>query len=125
MKTNEALNIPKSNGHYAMWVEHKGTLYLSGQLPIHPITKEVPVGIEAQTKLLLQNIELTLKKAGSSKNHIIRNEIFINDVAHWSTIDKVYADFFGDHKPARAVVGNAELHLGCLIEIVTTAAIIE
>ncbi|WP_074406857.1 RidA family protein [Aquimarina megaterium] len=121
MKTNEALNIPKSNGHYAMWVEHKGSLYLSGQLPIHPITKEVPAGIEAQTKLLLQNIELTLKEAGSSKNHILRNEIFIADFEHWPIVDKVYADFFGDHKPARIVVGNAGLHLNCLIEIVTTA----
>ena len=51
MKIIKSLNIPKANGHYSQCIEHKGILYISGQLPIHQETKKVPKSIEDQTDL--------------------------------------------------------------------------
>tara|TARA_X000001036_G_scaffold63158_1_gene53685 strand:+ start:547 stop:753 length:207 start_codon:yes stop_codon:yes gene_type:complete len=67
MKIIKSLNIPKANGHYSQCIEHKGILYISGQLPIHQETKKVPKSIEDQTELILKKIETILSEANSSK----------------------------------------------------------
>lgn len=114
---NATKNIP----HLSTWKEHNGTLYLSGQIGMDKNTKEIPKSIEAQTKLVLQNIENVLKEAGSDKNQILRNDIFLADIAHWGIVNELYAEFFGKYKPTRTIVGNATMYGGCLIEITTTA----
>ncbi|WP_347924115.1 Rid family detoxifying hydrolase [Pontimicrobium sp. SW4] len=124
MKIVSSPEIPKSLGHYSMCIEHNDTLYLSGQIPIDPATGKVPNTIEKQTFLLLQNIEKTLKEAGSDKNRILRNEVFLADIADWSVVNKIYSDFFGTHKPARMVVGGVQLHHDSLIGITTTAELV-
>lgn len=77
----------------------------------------MPEGIEAQTRLILENIEFILNESGSSKNQILQMRLYIPDVNLWDKVNAVYADFFGDHKPARTVVPTRELHFGSLIEI--------
>ncbi|WP_074406852.1 RidA family protein [Aquimarina megaterium] len=125
MKTNTTENKSKNGPHLSPWMEHNGVLYLSGQIGMNKVTKEIPEGIEAQTKLVLQNIENTLKEAGSTKNHILRNDIFLSDIAHWEMVNEIYSNFFGEFKSARMVVGNTEMYGGCLIEITTTATTVE
>lgn len=107
--------------HFSVWKEYNGVIYLSGQIGMDKATKEIPEGIEAQTKLVLQNIENVLKEAGSDKNLILRNDVFLADIAHWGIVNELYAEFFGDYKPTRTIVGNATMFGGCLIEITTTA----
>jgi 2-iminobutanoate/2-iminopropanoate deaminase len=108
--------IPPANGHYSQCIEHNGTLYISGQLPVDPATKQIPDGIEAQTQLTLEKIDLILNEAGSSKEKVIQMRIYISDIALWDKVNKVYAQFFGAHKPVRCVVPVSELHYSCLIE---------
>ena len=98
MKTIITPNMPKANGHYSTVVEHNGLLYLSGQLPFERGTKNMPKGIEAQSKLVFENIEFILKEAGSSKKQIIQMRLYIPNVELWEKVNAVYANFFGDHK---------------------------
>ena len=116
-------SMPKANGHYSQCIAHHGILYLSGQLPIDPISKNIPATIEEQTDLTLQKIEVILKEAGSSKNNILQTRVYIADVALWAQVNDRYALFFGDHKPARCIVPVPTLHYGCLIEIEATAVL--
>ena len=108
----------KSKAHYSSAVVHDGIVYVSGQLPLDP-EKEQPVagGIEEQTRAALQNLSKVLEAAGSSKENVLRTTAYIPDVSLWSRVNEVYAEFFGDHRPARTVVPTTELHYGCLIEI--------
>jgi len=123
MKIIQNEYMPKSNGHYSQCIEHNGILYLSGQLPFNPEDRSLPEGIEAQTLQVLKNVQTILDAAGSNINQVLRMRLYIPDVQLWDQVNQVYSQFFGDHKPARAVIPTRELHFGCLIEVETTAYI--
>lgn len=111
---------PPAKGHYSHCVEHNGILYLSGQLPLLA-DGGVPDGIEAQTLLTLQKVEKILHAAGSKKEQILRMTVYITDIAYWPEVNAAYADFFGNHKPARCIIPCGKLNYGALIEIDCTA----
>lgn len=123
MKIISSIEMPKNLGHYSMCIEHNGTMYLSGQIPINQITGKVSGTIEEQTLLLLKNIENTLIAAGSDKEHILRNEVYLKNIEDWSKVNTIYSAFFGTHKPARMVIGGVQLHHNSLIGITTTAVL--
>ena len=101
-------------------VEHNGTLYISGQLPKLE-DGSLPKGIEAQTKIVLSKLDRLLKMAGSNRNQVLQVRIYIPNVAYWSPVNEIYAEFFGEHRPARCIVPSRELHYGCLIELEAVA----
>ena len=109
--------MPPVKGHYSPVIEHNGILYLSGQIPIDPVTGKVPESIEEQTKLVFSKIELLLKESGSSLNKVLQVRIFLTDIDLWDTVNKVYAEIFADHKPARCVIPGGKLHYGSLLEV--------
>jgi reactive intermediate/imine deaminase len=111
---------PPAKGHYSHCVEHNGILYLSGQLPLLA-DGGVPDGIEAQTLLTLQKVEKILQAAGSKKEQILRMTVYITDIAYWPEVNAAYANFFGNHKPARCIIPCGKLNYGALIEIDCTA----
>ena len=123
MKIPEDPRIPTPAGHYSPVVEHNGLLFVSGQLPMDPITKEVPEGVEAQTIRALDNMENLLHAAGSDRRHVLQVRVYVSDIDLWDTVNRAYAGWFGDHKPARAIVPCGALHFGCLLEIEATAAV--
>lgn len=114
-------NMPKSNGHYSHCIEHNGILYLSGQLPIEPDTRKMPEGIVKQTEQVLKNVERILTEAGSGKDKVLQVRVYIPNIDDWNTVNEVYAEFFGNHKPARCVIPTRNLHYGALIEVEVTA----
>ncbi len=68
-----------------------------------PITREAPPGgIEAHTRLALANVERVLKDAGLSRSDIVQCRVYVSDIDEWEAVNRVYAEFFGDHKPAAA-----------------------
>jgi len=122
MRIIEHPSIPTPAGHYSPIVEHAGTLYVSGQLPIDPDTKAMPDDLEGQLLQALNNVERLLKAAGVDRTALIQVRIFVTDVELWPRINAAYADFMGSHRPARIVAPCGPLHHGCLIEIEAVAA---
>jgi 2-iminobutanoate/2-iminopropanoate deaminase len=117
-------DAPSPAGHYSQAVVYGDTVYVSGQLAVDPITGEKGVGsIEEQTRLTLRNIEQILLAAGSDLAHVIKTTAYISDVELWGGVNQAYAEVFGDHRPARAVVPSRELNYGCLVEIEAIAAL--
>ena len=110
--------MSKTIAHYSSYVTVDGWLHTSGQLPLmNRETKTCPDGIAAQTLFVLQKIESLLAAEGLKKEHIIKTTAFITDIDYWAEVNEVYADFFGDHKPARSIIPFSKLHYGCLIEL--------
>jgi 2-iminobutanoate/2-iminopropanoate deaminase len=114
----------KSKAHYSSAVVHDGIVYVSGQLPMDT-EKGQPIegGIEEHARAALQSLSEVLEAAGSSKENVLRTTAYISDVSLWNRVNEAYADFFGDHRPARTVVPTAKLHYGCLIEIDAVAIV--
>ncbi|MCK5170660.1 MAG: RidA family protein [Bacteroidales bacterium] len=123
MEILNSSQMPMSNGHYSQCILHNGILYLSGQLPIDPNTKAIPDTIEEQADLALQNVEIILNAAGSSKKQVLQMRVYISDISLWGKVNERYSMFFEDHKPVRTIIPTRELHFGCLIEIEATAII--
>ncbi len=114
---------PKPAGHYSQGVVHGGLVYVSGQLAIDPATGEKKLGsIEEQTGQALKNVAAVLEAAGSGIDRVLKTTVYVSDIALWPRVDAVYAEFFGDHKPARAVVPTRELHFGFQVEVEAVAA---
>ena len=115
---------PKPAGHYSQAVVHGGLVYVSGQLPIHPETGEKQLGtIEEQTARVLENMEAILEEAGSSRDRVLKVTVYVSNIVLWERVNRVYADFFGDHRPARVVVPTRDLHFGFQIEMDAVAVV--
>ena len=111
-------------GHYSPGIVSGGMLYVSGQLPIdHSTGKLAGGGVAGHTRTALANVERILNEAGAKKEDVVLCRVYIPDVALWDEVNSVYAEFFGDHKPARVVVPTRELHHGALVEIEAMAEI--
>ena len=124
MKVISTPNAPKPAGHYSQAIVHNNLVYVSGQLPIDPTSGEKRIGsIEEQTEQALKNLSEILEAAGSSLNQVIKTTVYISDIELWDRVNAVYARFFGEHRPARAVVPTRNLHFGFQIEIEAIAAL--
>ena len=124
MKSIKTGNAPLPGGHYSQAIVHNGLVYVSGQLPIDPKTGEKQTGsIEEQTNLVLQNLSAILDASGSSLNQVLKVTVYISDISLWGKVNEVYAEIFGDHRPARAIVPTRDLHFGFKIEVDAVAAV--
>lgn len=113
---------PRPAGHYAQAVVHGGLVFVSGQLPVDPTTREPVLGpVEEQTRRALANVEAILREAGSDLSRVLRTTVYVADIALWGRVNAAYAEVFGDHRPARAVVPVPELHHGVLVEVEAVA----
>lgn len=118
---------PPPSGHYSPGVVHNGLVYVSGQLPRvpgKPADFALP-SIEEQTRQALSNAEAVLQAAGSRRDLVLRATLYVSDISYWPAVDAEYASFFGDHRPARAIVPVGKFKNGFLIEIDMIAAVAE
>lgn len=116
-------DAPSPGGHYSQAVVYNGLVFVSGQLSIDPKTGEKKLGtIEEQTLQALQNVEGIVRAAGSDLSRVLKVTVYVADIDLWSAVNEVYKKFFGEHRPARAVVPTGALHYGFLVEIDAIAA---
>lgn len=122
-----SINGAKPNpGHYSAATQKGNLLFISGQLPVDPFTGVGTSGdITAETKQVLANVDHILKAADARREDIMKVTIYISDISLWDTVNSLYKQFFGDHKPARAVVPTNQLHYGYSIEMEAIAYINE
>lgn len=104
--------------HYSPCVQAGNLIFTSGQLPLlDRVAKTTPDGIQAQTRLVLEKVESLLSEYGLDRTDVIKTTSFICNMDDWDTVNEVYAEFFGDHKPTRSIIPVSNLHFGCLIEL--------
>lgn len=119
IKTSQA---PAAIGPYSVAIQIDGLLFTSGQTALDPVSGElVQGGVEAQTRQVLTNIRHVLEAGNSSLNLVLKTTVFLKDMADFSKMNAVYAEFFPTEPPARSTVAVAGLPKGGLVEIETIA----
>jgi 2-iminobutanoate/2-iminopropanoate deaminase len=111
-------NAPKAIGPYSQAVKAGNMLFVSGQVPFVPETMEIVEGdVKAQTAQSLKNVQSILAQAGLDFSHVVKSTVFIKDMNEFAAINEVYAQYFGENKPARACVEVARLPKDVKVEI--------
>ena len=109
---------PAALGPYSQAIRANGVIYCSGQIPINPATGAIETQtIEEQTTQAITNLKNVLEKAGSSLAKVVKTTVFIKNMNDFAALNKVYAELFGDTKPARSCVEVARLPKDVLVEI--------
>ena len=114
---------PPPAGHYSPAIAYGDLVFVSGQLPVQPDGSHRPdLPFEAQARQVLDNLFAVLAAAGSAPERVLKVTVYIAAIEHWPAFNSIYADYFGEARPARAVVPVPELHYGYLIEVEAVAA---
>ncbi|MEZ0487439.1 RidA family protein [Fibrella sp. GW2-5] len=125
MEFIHATKVAPVGGHYSPAVVHNGLVYVSGILPVTPSGDHLtnaPLALQAET--VFYTLRAILLAANSAPDQVLQVRIYLTDVNDWGDINRLYAAFFGDHKPARAIVPVPALHYGLRLELEATAAVI-
>jgi 2-iminobutanoate/2-iminopropanoate deaminase len=115
--------LPVPKGAYVHAVVHGGIVYCSGQLGVDPETGDLADGVAAQTRRALRNLALVLEGVGSDVARVLQCHVYLRDAAAFAEMDAVYAEVFGDHRPARTTLPGIGFRPGAEVEIDLTAAI--
>ena len=118
MQIVQSSAAPAAVGPYSQAIRSGKLLFCSGQIPLDPATMTlVDGGIEAQTQQVFANIRAVLAAAGLQLSSVVKSTVFLADLADFKTVNGLYAEAFGDHKPALSTFQVAALPLGAKIEI--------
>src|SRR5689334_7661041 len=100
--TNDA---PHAIGPYSQAVRAGNLLFLSGQIPLDPATGELVQGdFPTQARRVFDNLEAVLAASGATFAHVTRATVYLTDLGNFQTLNGIYAEYFGSHKPARSTV---------------------
>ncbi len=109
---------PSAIGPYSQAVRVGNTIWVSGQIPLDPATKELVGGdIEAQIRRVFENLKIIVLAAGAGLDEVVKVNIFLIDLSHFALVNKVMAEYFRAPYPARAAVGVASLPRGAQVEV--------
>ncbi|MDX8410543.1 MAG: RidA family protein [Mariprofundaceae bacterium] len=121
MSNNEFIHsdaAPKAVGPYSQAVVHGGLLFASGQIGLDPVSgKLVASDVITQAGQVMKNLQAVLTAAACGLNDILKVSIYLTDMGDFSRVNSLYAEWLGDHRPARATVAVAALPLGAKIEM--------
>ena len=117
-------NAPKALGPYSQAIKAGGFVWCSGQIPIDPAAGAVTATtIEDQTRQAITNLRHVLEAAGAGLDRVVKTTVFIKDMDDFAAVNAVYAELFGDTKPARSCVEVARLPKDVKLEIEAVAAL--
>jgi 2-iminobutanoate/2-iminopropanoate deaminase len=115
---------PKALGPYSVAIRAGMFVFASGQLGLDPTNGNlVPGGIEAETRQALTNIQHVLADSGSDLDAVVKTIVFLKDMAEFSKMNAVYAEFFPENPPARSTVQVAALPKDGRVEIEAVALV--
>ena len=124
IETISTEGAPKALGPYSQALKVNGFVYCSGQIPINPATNAIEaVTIEDQTRQVIANLKNVLEAAGTSLSAVIKTTVFIKDMNDFVALNGVYAEMFGETKPARSCVEVARLPKDVKVEIEAVAVV--
>jgi reactive intermediate/imine deaminase len=111
-------DAPSAIGTYSQAVKAGNTVYLSGQIPLDPQTKEIVTGdVEAHVRRVFDNLQAVARAAGGDLSNAVKLNVYLTDLGNFQTVNKVMTDYFSQPYPARAAVGVAALPRGAIVEV--------
>ncbi|KAL9716631.1 hypothetical protein Ac2012v2_001081 [Leucoagaricus gongylophorus] len=129
--THESLGVvstaqaPTAIGPYSQAVKAGSLVFCSGCIPLSPETMEIiSGGIEEQTQQALKNLKAVVEASGSELGKVVKTTVFLKNMNDFATVNGIYANFFGDHKPARSAVEVSRLPRNVLVEVEAITSLI-
>ena len=117
-------DAPAAIGPYSQAVIHGGLGWCSGQIALNPTTGTLLEGtVQEETRLVLSNLQAVLRAAGSDLGHALKVTVYLKDMSDFAQVNEIYAEAFGEARPARACVQAAALPKDVRVEIDCVAAI--
>jgi len=111
-------NAPGAIGPYSQAIKTRELVFCSGQIPIDPSTGEfTSADVAEQTEQVLKNLSAVLREAGTDLKKVVKTTVFLADMNDFAAMNDVYAQYFGENKPARATVQAARLPRDAKVEI--------
>lgn len=112
---------PRPVAPFSHAVEVDGWVILTGQMPTDPDAPDAPLptGVEAQTRRVMENLEIVLKGVGLNLSHVVQCRCFLTEFERdYAAFNDTYQNYFpADRRPARTTVGVTALAVGALVEI--------
>jgi reactive intermediate/imine deaminase len=111
-------DAPAAIGTYSQAVRVGNTIWVSGQIPLDPRTKELVTGdVETQIRQVFDNLKAIVVAAGATFDDVVKANIYLADLSHFALVNKVMSEYFREPYPARAAVGVAALPRGGQVEV--------
>ena len=109
---------PKAIGPYSQAVVHNGLAFLSGQIPLDPVTGQlVEADITIQTTRVLDNLTAVLEACGSGLDQVVKTTVYLTDIREFAEMNEVYSKYFSQNPPARSTIQAARLPRNVRVEI--------
>ena len=121
MRQVQTKRAPGAIGPYSQAVISDGWVFVSGQIPLTPAGELIDGEIKTQTRQVLKNLQAVLEAAGSSLDKVVQVTAYLANMDDFTSFNEVYASFFGEPYPARAVVEVARLPKNVKVEVACTA----
>jgi reactive intermediate/imine deaminase len=116
-QTIHSNDAPAAIGTYSQAIRSGDFVFLSGQIPLDPISMEIVDGdFEVRARRVFDNLKAVAEAAGGSLDHVVKLTIFLTDLGNFAAVNSVMEDYFDQPYPARAAVGVASLPKGVDIE---------
>src|SRR5689334_16167369 len=111
-------NAPKAIGPYSQAVKANGFVFTSGQIALDPASGNIVEGdFSSQARRVFENLKAVLTEAHTDFSRVVKATVYLTDLADFQTLNSIYAEYFGEHKPARTTVQVAGLPKGAAVEI--------
>lgn len=111
-------HAPKAVGTYSQAVKCGGTVYVSGQIPLDPVSGALETGsMEAQIRRVFDNLKAIVNAAGGDFSHVTKLNVFLTDLSHFALLNQIMAEYFKEPYPARAAIQVAGLPKGAAVEM--------
>ena len=118
VKTWATTGSAPPGGHYSHAVSAGGFVFVSGQLPVRADgSKDASLSFADQSRQVLANVKAALEAAGARLEDVVKVTVYVSSIEGWADFNAVYAEVFGAHRPARAVVPVGPLHYGFAVEV--------
>jgi len=120
MQKIQVKDSPNPVGHYSQAIVSGGLVFTSGILPIKIKTSEkLPIesSIEEQLIVVFDNLTQILQEVGLKTDNVVKTTVYIAGGENWGIVNELYANFFGEHRPARSIIPVPELHFGYKVEL--------
>lgn len=116
MKEIKTKNAPAAIGPYSQAVIVGNLLYTSGQIPVNPMTGEIPTSVTEQAEQVFTNISKLVEEADANMSQVVKTTVFIKDMNDFALINEIYAKYFTEPYPARSCVEVSRLPKDVLLE---------
>lgn len=117
MQTISTLRAAQAIGPYSQGKIVGDLIFTSGQIALLPNGEFIDGDIVAQTRQVLENLEVILKEADSSLECVVKTTVFLSDMSDFNAMNEIYAQYFGEHKPARSTIAVKTLPKNAKVEI--------